>query len=137
MNTQDLAKTLSDVDAPETWGQHAKNIDTQIKTEVLNLAEMLWTERMARTDNLLLHPDVLDQLKKQNWKPTDLQKRMIWASVLALASGPNSKERFNIIRRDCLKSMDEIGGKMYTNGKQMPEQLKNVLENSNLQMVQL
>lgn len=103
MNIQDLAKTLSDFDAPETWGQHARNIDTQIKTEVFNIAEMLWIERMARTGNLLLHPDVLDQLKKQNWKPSDIQKRMIWASVLALASGPTSKERFNIIKNRLLK----------------------------------
>ncbi|NQZ92321.1 MAG: hypothetical protein HRT97_08275 [Moritella sp.] len=103
MNRQNLAKTLSDIDAPETWGQHSRSIDPKIKAEVFNIAEMLWTERMARTGNLLLHPDILDQLIKQNWKPTDVQKRMIWASVLALASGPKSKERFDLIKKRLLK----------------------------------
>jgi len=103
MDIEILAKQCSKIDALETWGQHTQYLERSVKMEVFILAEMLWTERMARTGNLLLHPDVLDQLKKQNWKPTDVQKRMIWASVLALASGPSSKERFNIIKKRLLK----------------------------------
>ncbi|MDX7806974.1 hypothetical protein SJS53_09650, partial [Aeromonas caviae] len=39
----------------------------------------------------------------QHWVPNDLQKRMIWASVLASAEGTTSRERFKTIKTCILK----------------------------------
>lgn len=103
MDKSELIKKLSNIDALETWGDYCKNLTASDKQEVFSAAEQLWIERMARNMKLLLHPEVLAQLELQSWKPNDLQKKMIWASVLASAEGDDSKQRFQIIKSKLLK----------------------------------
>ncbi|RND27369.1 hypothetical protein EC575_26720, partial [Vibrio cholerae] len=73
------------------------------KKESLERAQPLWIERKVSENTLYLHPDVISDLKKQNWLPNDLQKRMIWASVLASAEGSDRRQRFKSIKAILLK----------------------------------
>jgi len=98
MNTAELAKQLSEIDALETWAGRCSAIDKWDRLEVFKVAEKLWLERMAESRKLLLHPGVLDQLRSQSWETNDIHKRMIWASVLASVEGSDSKVRFKTIK---------------------------------------
>ena len=103
MNTTEAAKNLSEIDAPDKWLEHCPQLRTEDKAKTFKLAEQMWVERMVKSNSLLVHPDILKQLEKQSWAATDIQKRMIWASVLATAEGSDSKERFKNIKILLLK----------------------------------
>lgn len=103
MDRSDLIKTLSDVEALETWSAYCLDLEPSERKSVYLSAEKLWIQRMAKKGKLFVHPDVLEQLEAQSWEPTDLQKRMIWASVIASAEGPDSKLRFQTIKSRLLK----------------------------------
>lgn len=83
MSTLELAKALSQVDEPEQWKSHIPSFYTDSNKAAFELAEPLWIKRMIATNKLYLHPNVIKHLKAKHFKPTDLQKRMIWASILA------------------------------------------------------
>ena len=100
MDIERISEQLAEIDALETWASCVSpELSPNARKEVFALAERLWLERMAKSGLLLLHPDVLDQLKAQSWVATDLQKRMVWASVLASDESPDSKSRFKKIKK--------------------------------------
>lgn len=103
MDRADVIQKLAEIEALETWGDHCGELGASERQHVYHAAEQLWIERMARKGRLLVHPDVLQQLESQSWRPNDLQKRMIWASVLASAEGSDSKERFRAIKEKLLR----------------------------------
>ena len=103
MDTNQAAKYLSEIDEPDQWSKKSAHIEIINKREAYNLAEPLWLERMYREGKLFVHPNIAKQLKNQSWIANDLQKRMIWASVIASAEGPDSKARFVDIKKKLLK----------------------------------
>lgn len=100
---EELVKKLASIDELESWKQHCKGYSLEEKRVAFERAQSLWIARKASENTLYLHPDVIADLRGQNWMPDDLQKRMIWASVLASAEGPNSKNRFKSIKAGLLK----------------------------------
>lgn len=109
-----LARRLAAIDELETWKLHCHGYSVQDKQSAFERAQPLWVKRKVSEGTLYLHPDVIAELRGQDWVPNDLQKRMIWASVLASAEGTTSRERFKTIKTCILKSMVVIGGKMFT-----------------------
>jgi hypothetical protein len=103
MDTIELAKYLFEIDALDKWGEKCLPVGATQRAEAFRLAEPLWIERMGKTGKLLVHPDVLKELEAQSWVASDLQKRMIWACVLASADGEDSKERFRSIKQKLLR----------------------------------
>jgi len=83
MSIHKLAKILSQVDEPEQWVNHIPSSYSGTNKAVFELAEPLWIQRMISQNNLYIHPNVINRLKDQSFIPTDLQNRMIWASILA------------------------------------------------------
>lgn len=81
---------------------------------------------MIKTQQLFMHPNIFKQLQEQSFQPTDIQKRMIWASVLASADSANSKQRFAIIKKRLLKNMVVIGRNMFLKERIMLGLPKNV-----------
>lgn len=98
-----LAQKLASIDELETWNQYCTGYDVIAKKEAFELGEPLWIARKSAENTLYVNPDILEELKIQNWIPSDLQKRMIWASVLASAEGSTSKARFKSIKNSLLK----------------------------------
>jgi hypothetical protein len=86
-----LAKTLSQIDEPEQWVNYIPSSYSGTNKDVFRLAEPLWLQRIISQNNLYVHPNVIKQLKNQFFIPTDLQKRMIWASILASSSSATRK----------------------------------------------
>jgi len=103
MSIHEIARTISKIDELEVWNDHFPNSYSGYKKDVFELAQPLWVERMIQQKKLLIHPNVIKQLHKQSFKPTDLQNRMIWASVLASSNEANSKQRFAVIKKRLLK----------------------------------
>ncbi|WP_084976559.1 hypothetical protein [Plesiomonas shigelloides] len=100
---EELVQKLASIDELETWKKHCQGHSNQDKKAAFERAQSLWIVRKVSENTLYLHPDVISDLKKQNWLPNDLQKRMIWASVLASAEGSDSRQRFKSIKADLLK----------------------------------
>ncbi len=100
---EELVKKLASIDALETWKQHCQGYSSQDKKVAFERAQSLWIARKVSENTLYLHPDVISDLQKQSWLPNDLQKRMIWASVLASYEGSDSRQRFNSIKTSLLK----------------------------------
>jgi len=98
MDSFEIAKLLSSIDAPDKWIEKCPPLSQEEKTKVFELAEQLWLERMANLQMLFIHPDVLSQLEEQSWIANEIQKKMIWASVLGSADGDDSKLRFKNIK---------------------------------------
>ncbi len=98
-----LVKKLASIDELETWNQHCQGYSFQEKKTVFERAQPLWISRKVSENTLYLHPDIISDLRKQNWLSNDIQKRMIWASVLASAEGSDSKQRFKSIKASLLK----------------------------------
>ncbi len=98
-----LARRLAAIDELETWKLHCHGYSAQDKQSAFERAQPLWVKRKVSEGTLYLHPDVIAELRGQDWVPNDLQKRMIWASVLASAEGTTSRERFKTIKTCILK----------------------------------
>lgn len=108
MNIHDIAKKISNIDDLETWNEYFPNSYVGSKKDVFELAQPLWVERMINSQKLLIHPNVITQLKKQCFKSNDVQNRMIWASVLASADPVNSKQRFTVIKKCLLNKYGRV-----------------------------
>lgn len=104
---EELAKILSNIDALETWKNHFQGYSESDITLACELARPLWVKRMISSQKLFLHPDIIEQLKQQNWHPSDLQKKMIWASILGSDESPQSKKRMYEIRGALIKKYDK------------------------------
>tara|TARA_R100000687_G_scaffold54795_1_gene43697 strand:- start:158203 stop:158697 length:495 start_codon:yes stop_codon:yes gene_type:complete len=100
---EELVKKLAAIDELETWIQHCQGYRPEEKKVAFESAQSQWIARKVSENTLYVHPDVIADLRGQNWMPDDLQKRMIWASVLASAEGLNSKNRFKSIKAGLLK----------------------------------
>ena len=102
MNQTEIAKLLSEIDSLDEWINHCPLMGREEKKEIYALAEKMWIARMVREQKLLIHPEVSEQLELQSWVATDVQKRMIWASVLASAHGDDSKARFRKVKESLI-----------------------------------
>ncbi|GAB1269515.1 hypothetical protein NBRC116493_27680 [Aurantivibrio infirmus] len=99
----ELAKILSNIDELETWKNHVQGYSKSDVASAYNVAQPLWVQRMISTQKLFLHPDVIDQLKAQNWQPSDVQKKMIWASLLGADESSESKKRMYKVKDSLIK----------------------------------
>lgn len=108
MDKLNLIKKLSEIEALESWSSYCIDLQLTERREVFQAAQKLWLQRMAQKGKLLIHPDVLIELETQSWEPNNLQKKMIWASVIALAEGPDSNERFQAIKIKLLKKYGRV-----------------------------
>lgn len=95
MDLRSAINRLVAEDYLDEWSSFIRGLPEGQRVEAFNTAEPLWIERMIREGKLLINPAVAADLKSRGWKPTDLQQRMIWASVLASIDSQNGKERFN------------------------------------------
>ncbi|EGR0624735.1 hypothetical protein LG851_004507 [Vibrio parahaemolyticus] len=98
----ELAQKLASIDELDTWKDHCQGYSSKDKKAAFELAQSLWISRKVSENTLYLHPDVISDLKQQNWQPNDLQKRMIWASVLVSTEGNDSRVRFKSIKASLL-----------------------------------
>ncbi len=103
LTLEELVQKLASIDELETWKQHCQGYSSQEKKAAFERAQSLWIARKVSENTLYLHPEVISDLQKQNWLPNDLQKRMIWASVLASGEGSDSRQRFKSIKASLLK----------------------------------
>lgn len=100
---EELAKILSNIDELETWKNHVEGYSKPDVDSAYKVAQPLWVKRMISTQKLFLHPDVIDQLKAQNWQPSDIQKRMIWASLLGADESSESRKRMYRVKDSLIK----------------------------------
>ena len=98
-----LSKKLSKIDQLETWKDHIQGFTRSEVAHAYEEAKPLWVNRMLCEHKLYLHPDVIKQLEKQCWIPNDLQKRMIWASIIGSDESYNSKKRMYKIKDSLIK----------------------------------
>ena len=100
---EELAELLSNIDELETWKNHVRGLPKEDLSMAYGKAEPIWVRRMISEHKLFLHPDVIEQLESQNWSPNDLQKKMIWASLISSDESPNSKKRMYKIKDSLIK----------------------------------
>ena len=100
---EELANNLSLVDALESWKSYVQGYSKSEVAAAYEMAQPLWVQRMVSEQKLYLHPDVIDQLKIQNWQPNDVQKKMIWASLLGADESSDSKKRMYRIKDSLIK----------------------------------
>lgn len=103
MNLRSVINRLVAEDYLDEWSSYIRQLPEDQRAEAFNTAEPLWIERMVRDGKLLINPVVAADLKNRGWKPTDLHRRMIWASVLVSIDSPNGKERFNANKAKIIK----------------------------------
>ncbi|WP_377518428.1 hypothetical protein [Microbulbifer taiwanensis] len=99
MNSESLANKLSEIYQIDEWGSYCSNIPKEVKNLAFQLAEPMWVENMLAKGRLLVHPEVAEDLKGQNYKPNMHQKKMIWASILGSDETPDSEKRFYKIKK--------------------------------------
>ncbi|WP_277811967.1 hypothetical protein [Chromohalobacter canadensis] len=104
---EELAKILSNIDELETWKNHVQGYSKSGVASAYKMAQPLWVQRMVSAQKLFLHPDIVDQLKAQNWQPNDVQKKMIWASILGSDESPESKKRMYRVKDSLIKKYGE------------------------------
>ena len=100
---EELAINLSKIDALELWKDHVGGHEKHEIDAAYRLAEPMWVKRMIQSEKLLIHPDVAEKLEIQSWRPDDLQKRMIWASILGTDESSQRKERMYRIKDKLIK----------------------------------
>ena len=100
---QYLIEKLSNIDALETWKKHVAGYPKSEVAIAYQKAKPLWVERMILNNRLLLHPEIIEQLRSQDWIPNDLQSRMIWASLIASDDSRFSKKRMYRIKESIQK----------------------------------
>jgi hypothetical protein len=98
MDSTSAAEILSNLNAPDLWMKKCPTMEKERRAEVFVLAGKMWLEKLARQKQLLIHPSILKELEAQSWVANDLQRKMIWASVLATQEGADSKKRFKEIK---------------------------------------
>jgi hypothetical protein len=98
-----LSQKLSQIDELETWREHVQGISKHEILQAFESAQPLWVHRMICENKLYLHPEVIAQLRRQNWMPSDLHKRMIWASIIASDESSSSKKRMYELKGRLIK----------------------------------
>ena len=84
-------KRLVSCDELQNWGEQIPDLKGVDRKGVFEKAVPLWTHRMVGEGKLLLNPMVVESLMAQKWVPDDLQKQMIWASIVCKLDGPDGK----------------------------------------------
>lgn len=100
---EELIKKLSNIDELETWKNYVQGYSRSEVAKAYEEAQPLWTKRMVSDRKLFLHPDVMEQIKSQDWRANDLQKRMIWASLIGSDESMQSKTRMYRIKNSIIK----------------------------------
>lgn len=103
MDLQLAINRLATEDCLDEWPKCIATLPEELRIDAYNKAEPLWVRRMIHEGKPLINPAVINDLKDQKWKPSDLHRRMIWASFLASIDGPNSKDRFNSSKLKIIK----------------------------------
>lgn len=97
--TGSLIDMLAQTDELQEWGRVATIVPDADRNLAFKSAVPIWIKRMVSERKLLLHPDVIKELQNQNWQPTDLQKKMIWASIVCKLDRPEQKSEKSRIRK--------------------------------------
>lgn len=100
---KELANILSSIDALESWKNYVQGYSKSEVAAAYKMARPLWVQRMVSEQKLFVHPDVIEQLRSQNWQPNDVQKKMIWASLLGSDESPESKKRMYKVKDSLIK----------------------------------
>lgn len=87
------------IDELHEWGNSIPEAKGSERREAFSAAIPLWVERMINEGKLLLHPSVIDALKSQNWQPNEIQKKMIWASIVCKLDRSEQKQEKARIRQ--------------------------------------
>ncbi|WP_066017244.1 hypothetical protein [Endozoicomonas atrinae] len=98
MTVHEIAEELSKINNPFEWSRRLNALSSEERSDCKALAEPLWIKRMINQGLLLVHPDIASELKENQWLPSQLHRKMIWASILASIDGPDSKEQFQAIK---------------------------------------
>lgn len=98
-----IAQTLSQIDEIETWKQSTPQLSKEERLQCYELAQRLWLERCYANNCLYLHPSVIEELKANDWRPNDIQKQMIWASVIGSIDSATQKHRFKAVKEKLVK----------------------------------
>lgn len=91
MDTASLIDVLVSTDGLQNWGALAARAPDADRRLAFESAVPLWIRRMVKEWKLLLHPKVIEQLQGQEWQPTEVQTKMIWASIVCKLDGPDQK----------------------------------------------
>lgn len=84
-------KRLASCDELHNWGGQIADIKGIHRKRAFEKAIPLWTHRMVSEGKLLLNPVVVERLRAQEWIPDEVQKQMIWASIVCKLDGPDDK----------------------------------------------
>ncbi|WP_194867852.1 hypothetical protein [Pseudoalteromonas sp. PPB1] len=98
-----LIEQLAATDNLEKWGEISKIFTKEDKKKIYDMAEPKWIERKIEEGTLLLNPEVKKELETRDYKPLSILRKMIWASVLVMLEGEDSKENFSRIKRKIIK----------------------------------
>lgn len=99
MDTSSLIDQLASTDELQNWGSIASRAPDADRKLAFESAVPFWVRRMVTEWKLLLHPDVIEELKAQKWQPTERQKKMIWASIVCKLDRPEQKAEKERIRK--------------------------------------
>lgn len=99
----ELIQKLIITDDLEEWAKLTQNFSKDDRKKIYDIAEPEWIERKLLNGTLLVHPDVHVQLENRKFKPLSIHRKMIWASVLVMLEGPDTKERYHRIREKIIK----------------------------------
>lgn len=99
MQYEQYVRDLVCEDELQKWGSIISHMKGQERLEVFQRATSLWIERMTHEGKLLLHPDIIAELRKNNWQPEELQKKMIWASIVCKLDGEEQKSEKAKVRQ--------------------------------------
>ena len=97
---------LVSIDSLHEWGKSIPEVKDVERREAFEAAIPLWVERMINEGKLLLHPSVIEALKSHSWRPNELQKKMIWASIVCKLDSHDQKAEKAIIRQLLQKHYD-------------------------------
>lgn len=97
-----LVEFLTSIDDLETWKDPIQGYDECQVARAYKEAQRLWLKRMISSQRLFLHPDIVENIKSQDWEATDLQKRMIWASLIVADESASSKKRMYKIKESII-----------------------------------
>lgn len=104
---EELVEILSNIDELETWKNYTPECDKSQVAKAYEEAQKLWLKRMISGQRLFLHPEVINDIQTQGWEASDLQKRMIWASLIASDESRSSKKRMYRIKESIINKHGE------------------------------
>ena len=98
--------SLASLDELQDWGKSIPNLKGGGRKVAFEEATPLWIERMIKEGKLLLHPEIIEELRMLGWIPNNLHKKMIWASIVCKLDGKEQKFEKARIRKIIQKTYD-------------------------------